>query len=504
MRSRVTTISSHLNMQSGSRKTLWQMMLFALMALLAFQLSAPVKANTVGLPDFTAIVEKAEPAVVNIRTTATVNEAGGAHGGRDPYEMFRWFFGPDFQPPGGGGGGGGEAPQQRRGNPEPQERTVPRGVGSGFFISADGYILTNHHVIDDASEIFVTLTNGTEYKAKVVGSDERTDVALLKIDATDMATLPIGSAVDLKKGQWVLAIGSPFGLESTVTAGIVSAIGRETGDYLPFIQTDVAVNPGNSGGPLLDLDGEVVGINAQIVSRSGGFMGISLAIPIDEAMEVAQQLRENGKVTRGRIGVQIGEVSKDVAQASGLQSAAGAMVSRVVPDGPAEQAGVEPGDIVLDFDGKKIEKWSDLPRVVGSTAPGTKAKMNVWRKGKPVSLTITVDEVPLAEPVAAASEPVEPKAAGESALGITVVGLTDAEKKEFRINHGVKVMAVEGAGESAGLTVGDVILTVGNTDVGSAKQFVELASKAEQGKPLGMMVQRSGQAQWVLVRPTKK
>ncbi|MCD8504310.1 MAG: Do family serine endopeptidase [Burkholderiaceae bacterium] len=471
------------------------------MALMLWQFSAPGRANTVGLPDFTAIVEKAEPAVVNIRTTATVSTGAGP-GGRDPYEMFRWFFGPDFQPP--GGGGNEQAPQQRRGNPEPQERTVPRGVGSGFFISADGYILTNHHVIDEASEIFVTLTDGTEYKAKVIGSDERTDVALLKIDAENMATLPIGTAVDLKKGQWVLAIGSPFGLESTVTSGIVSAIGRETGDYLPFIQTDVAVNPGNSGGPLLDLNGEVVGINAQIVSRSGGFMGISLAIPIDEAMEVAQQLRENGKVTRGRIGVQIAEVSKDVAQASGLDSAAGAMVSRVVPDGPAEAAGVEPGDIILEFDGKKIEKWSDLPRVVGSTAPGTKSKMNVWRKGKPVTLSITVGETPSAAPVAAASQPAESKPAGETALGVTVVSLTDDEKKEFRINHGVKVTAAEGAGAAAGLTAGDVILTVDNTDVSSPKQFVELAEKAEAGKPLGMMVQRNGQAQWLLVRPAKK
>lgn len=501
MHNRVTTQHTSQAMQSKDQKRMWQMFLLAFMAVVFLQFSALARANTIGLPDFTSIVEKAEPAVVNIRTTATVS-GGSAQGGRDPYEMFRWFFGPDFQPP--GGGGNQDAPQQRRGNPEPEERTVPRGVGSGFFISSDGYLLTNHHVIDEASEIFVTLTDGTEYKAKVIGSDERTDVALLKIDATDMATLPIGTAADLKKGQWVLAIGSPFGLESTVTSGIVSAIGRETGDYLPFIQTDVAVNPGNSGGPLLDLNGDVVGINAQIVSRSGGFMGISLAIPIDEAMEVAQQLRENGKVTRGRIGVQIGEVSKDVAQASGLASAAGAMVSRVEPDGPAEQAGVEPGDIILEFDGKKIEKWSDLPRVVGSTSPGTKSKMNIWRKGKPVSLQITVGETPSAQPVAAASQPAAPAATGETALGITVVTLTDDEKKELRINHGVKVTAAEGVGAAAGLTAGDVILTVDNTDVSSPKQFVDLAGKAEAGKPLGMMVQRNGQAQWLLVRPAKK
>lgn len=477
---------------SGSRlHVMWLALIVTVFALLSLQ----AQANTAGLPDFTAIVEKAEPAVVNIRTTATVN-AGGA-GGRDPYEMFRWFFGPDFKPP------GGEAPQQRRRAPEEQERTVPRGVGSGFFISKDGSILTNHHVIDGATEIFVTLTDGREFKAEVVGSDERTDVALLKIDAKDMATLPIGTAKDLKKGQWVLAIGSPFGLESTVTAGIVSAIGRETGDYLPFIQTDVAVNPGNSGGPLLDLSGEVVGINAQIVSRSGGFMGISLAIPIDEAMEVAAQLKQDGKVTRGRIGVQIGEVSKDVAQASGLDDQEGAMVSRVAPDGPAEKAGVQPGDIILSFGGKKIEKWSDLPRVVGATKPGTQVDMKVWRKGKAETIAITVGEMPSTEKVAAAKTPA-PAAKGESALGITVVGLNDDEKKALRVDHGVKVTEVSDAGATAGLMVGDIILTVGTDDVTSPSQFVKLATADNGGKPVGMMVQRDGQTQWLLVRPKKK
>ena len=269
------------------------------------------------LPDFTSIVEKADPAVVNIRTTATVPVRGmGPGGGNDPYELFRWFFGPEFQPP----GGGTPNPRQRP-QPQPEERTVPRGVGSGFFISDDGYILTNNHVVVDATDIYVTLTDGREFKAKVIGTDERTDVALIKIEAKDMTPLVIGDPKKLKKGQWVLAIGSPFGLDSTVTSGIVSAIGRDTGEYLPFIQTDVAVNPGNSGGPLINLDGEVVGINSQIISRSGGFMGISLAIPIDEAMRVVDQLRATGKVTRGRVGVQIGEVGKDVAEAIGLPKA---------------------------------------------------------------------------------------------------------------------------------------------------------------------------------------
>jgi len=474
-----------------------QWLVLTLLALGMWQIgTAPARANTAGLPDFTGIVEQSEKGVVNIRTTATVR--GGANtGGRDPYEMFRWFFGPDFQPPGGG------ERNQRRGTPEPQERNVPRGVGSGFFINKDGSILTNHHVIDGASEIFVTLNDGREFKANVLGSDARTDVALIKIDAENMVTLPIGTAKTLKKGQWVLAIGSPFGLESTVTAGIVSAIGRETGEFLPFIQTDVAVNPGNSGGPLLDLSGKVVGINAQIVSRSGGFMGISLAIPIDEAMQVAAQLQKDGRVTRGRLGVQIGEVSKDVAQASGLQDQSGAMVSRVEPDSPADKAGVLAGDIVLTFDGKKINKWSDLPRLVGVTTPGSRVPMEVWRKGKPVTLTVAIGETPSAQPVAAANPPAQ-STPGQSAFGITVVALTPKEREELRIKTGVKVTESTGAGAAAGIAANDIVLTVGNTDVSTPEQFVKLAGGADASKPVGMMIQRDGQTQWVLVRQPKK
>lgn len=473
---------------------IWRLMSLSLvlLALSVFGLQQ-AQANTAGLPDFTGIVEKADEAVVNIRTTATVNSRGRS--GQDPYEMFRWFFGPDAQPPGG-------APEPRRGEPEPEQRSVPRGVGSGFFITKDGSILTNHHVIDGADEIFVTLTDGREFKAEVVGSDARTDVALLKIDATDMVTLPIGSAQNLKKGQWVLAIGSPFGLQSTVTAGIVSAIDRETGEYLPFIQTDVAVNPGNSGGPLLDMSGQVVGINAQIVSRSGGFMGISLAIPIDEAMQVAEQLKTDGKVTRGRIGVQIGEVNKDVAEASGLSDQAGAMVSRVEPDGPADQSGLKAGDIILSFDGKKIAKWSDLPRVVGSTKPGQRAEMEVWRRGKPITLMVKVGETPSAEPAVAAAAAPSPTA-GLTALGLTVIDLTDQERSELGLDSGVRVTESTQAGAGAGVAAGDVVLTVGNAEVSSAKQFVELVQQAGEGKPVGMMVQRDGQAQWVLVRPQR-
>lgn len=455
------------------------------------------------LPDFTQIVEKSEKAVVNIRTSAKVTAQPAGGNGQDPYEMFRRFFGPDFNipgmPPPNATPPGGNAPA-------PQERSVPRGVGSGFFISADGSILTNHHVVADADEIIVTLTDGREFKAKVIGSDERTDVALLQVDTKDMVTLPIGNPATLKKGQWVLAIGSPFGLESTVTSGIVSAIGRETGDYLPFIQTDVAVNPGNSGGPLLDLKGEVVGINSQIVSRSGGFMGISLAIPIDEAMKVVAQLKESGRVTRGRLGVQIGEVSQEVAQASGLSKAEGAMISAVMADGPAQKAGIQPGDIILKFDGKDIKKWSDLPRVVGSTKPDSKVKIEVWRKGKLVNLTATVAEVqaPAIASNAGQTPPVAKAVPTTSALGMTVDALPDDVKKELKLSNGVEVTAVTGEAANAGINQGDVILTLGNTDITSPEQFVSVAGKLDQTKPIGVMVRRGEQTQWVLLKPVTK
>lgn len=453
---------------------------------------------TVALPDFTGIVEKADPAVVNIRTTATVPVRGpGPGGGSDPYELFRWFFGPDIQPP--GGGGQVPAPRQR---PQPEERTVPRGVGSGFFVSDDGFILTNNHVVVDATDIYVTLTDGREFKAKVIGTDERTDVALIKIEAKDMVPLVIGDPKKLKKGQWVLAIGSPFGLDSTVTSGIVSAIGRDTGEYLPFIQTDVAVNPGNSGGPLINLDGEVVGINSQIISRSGGFMGISLAIPIDEAMRVVDQLRTTGKVTRGRVGVQIGEVGKDVAEAIGLPKAEGALVSSVEVDGPAEQAGVQPGDVILKFNNEPIKRWSDLPRIVGETKPGTRADMQVWRKGKSLTLAVKVGEIP-AEKAAAADKKAAPVPEVTNALGLGVVDVPADVQKKLRIKGGVQVKVAEGAAGKAGLQEGDIVLALNDTDVTGAKQFGELVAKLDKSRTVGLLVRRGDQTQWVAVPASK-
>jgi serine protease Do len=466
---------------------------------------SPAQARNVGLPDFTTIVEKSEAAVVNIRTTAKVSSrAGGGGGGgapgQDPYELFRHFFGPDFVPPGGRQGPQ-QAPRGRRA--EPEERSVPRGVGSGFFISTDGHLLTNHHVVADATDIFVTLTDGREFKATVVGSDQRTDVALLKIDAKGMATLPIGNAKTLKKGQWVLAIGSPFGLESTVTSGIISALGRETGDYLPFIQTDVAVNPGNSGGPLLNLEGQVVGINAQIVSRSGGFMGISLAIPIDEAMQVVDQLKSSGRVTRGRIGVQIGEVSKDVAQAIGLPKAEGALVSGVEPDGPAEKGGILPGDVILKFDGKAITRMSDLPRLVGQTKPGAVSPVEVWRKGKTVKLNVTVTELKAertAEAPVAKEKPVESQSV---VLGMSIVPVSAEAQKKLRIKGGVQVTAVAAPASTVGIAEGDLILAVNNTDITSPEQFAKVVAGLDKTRPVGLMVRTGDQTRWVAVPAAK-
>jgi len=469
----------------------------------AYVPAAVAQAPTVTLPDFTTIVEKADPAVVNIRTTATVPVRGmGPGGGNDPYELFRWFFGPEFQPPGGGAQPG-PSPRQRPQPSQPEERTVPRGVGSGFFISDDGYILTNNHVVVDATDIYVTLTDGREFKAKVIGTDERTDVALIKIEAKDMTPLVIGDPKKLKKGQWVLAIGSPFGLDSTVTSGIVSAIGRDTGEYLPFIQTDVAVNPGNSGGPLINLQGEVVGINSQIISRSGGFMGISLAIPIDEAMRVVDQLRATGKVTRGRVGVQIGEVGKDVAEAIGLPKAEGALVSSVEADGPAEQAGVQPGDVILKFNGEPIKRWSDLPRIVGETKPGTRADMEVWRKGKNMTLSVKVGEIPTEKAAGASKKGAPPVPEVTNALGLGVVDVPADVQKKLRIKGGVQVKVAEGAAAKAGLQEGDIVLALNDTDVTGAKQFGELVAKLDKGRAAGLLVRRGDQTQWVAVPASK-
>lgn len=455
-------------------------------------------APTLSLPDFTEVVAKTEGSVVNIRTTEAVpvrNPMAGPNS-NDPYDMFRWFFGPDFQMPG--------APRQR-GTPAPsdKERTVPRGVGSGFIISADGYILTNNHVVANSNGIFVTMMDGKEYKAKVIGTDPRTDVALVKIDANHLTPLPIGDSDQLKKGQWVLAIGSPFGLDSTVTSGIISAINRDTGDYLPFIQTDVAVNPGNSGGPLIDLAGRVVGINSQIISQSGGFMGISLAIPIDEVMRVVEQLKSHGKVTRGRIGVQIGQVSPAVAKAIGLEKAHGAMVSNVEDGGPAAKAGVKSGDVIIKFNDKAIKHWTDLPRIVGATKPDSNVSMEVWRKGKALTLKVKVAEIAATEAKSGPGPKSAPKATAVDALGLKVTAVDPAVAEKENIRGGVQVAEVQEPAATAGIAVGDVILTVNDVDITGPEQFTKVVSELSKSRAAAILVLRGGQSQWVPVTPGK-
>ncbi|TSE18704.1 putative serine protease HtrA [Tepidimonas alkaliphilus] len=448
-------------------------------------------ARMTGLPDFTVLVEEVGPSVVNIRTVERVSSARPQPGSPEEQmlEFFRRFGIP--LPPGAAPRGPAPRDDDERG----QRRQ--RGVGSGFVYSADGYIMTNAHVVESADEVIVTLPDKREFKARVVGADKRTDVALVKIDATGLKPVRIGDVERLKVGEWVMAIGSPFGLDNTVTAGIVSAKQRETGDFLPFIQTDVAINPGNSGGPLINMRGEVVGINSQIYSRSGGFMGISFAIPIDEAVRVAEQLKAHGKVTRGRIGVAIEPVDKELAESLGLPQAGGALVRGVEEGSPAAKAGLEPGDIILRFDGKPIDKSVDLPRIVGNTRPGTQAKVEVWRRGATRTLTVTVGAFE-EEQTAAASRP-EPAKAGP--LGLTVRELTAAERRELKVSGGVRVVEVSGPAAAAGLRPDDVIVGLGNQPVASVADFERIAGGWPKGRAVTVLIRRGEWAQWVLVRP---
>ena len=455
-----------------------------------------------GLPDFSPLVDAVGPSVVNIRTMEKVTRQGvefQGFPGMDPdmLEFFRRFGLPVPSMP----------PQQRPG-PQGNEggddgESQPSGVGSGFILSSDGYIMTNAHVVEGASEVMVTLADKREFKAKIVGADKRTDVAVVKIDAKGLPAIKIGDVNRLKVGEWVMAIGSPFGLENTVTAGIVSAKQRDTGDYLPFIQTDVAINPGNSGGPLINMRGEVVGINSQIYSRSGGFMGISFAIPMDEAIRVSDQLRATGKVSRGRIGVQIGPVDKEVAESIGLGSATGALVSAVEPDSPAAKAGLQAGDVIVQFNGTKIDKVSDLPRLVGNTKPGSKASLTIFRRGKQQQLSITVADVPADESQVAQAPEASGATANAKTLGLRVTDLTAAQKKALGVRGGVQVAEASGPAARAGMRPGDVVLAIANTEVASVKDFEAALAKADQSKPVNVLVRRDEWAQYLLIRPQK-
>jgi serine protease Do len=468
--------------------------LFVALTLLTALSVWPALLHAQSLPDFTELVERVGPAVVNIRTLERGRQAsagGGAEVDPNVEEFFRRF---GIPLPG--------RPDPRRGPRGGDEEPQQRGVGSGFILSADGFVMTNAHVVDGADEVLVTLTDKREFKARIVGADRRTDVAVVKVEATGLPFVKIGDSDRLKVGEWVVAIGSPFGLENTVTAGIVSAKQRDTGDYLPFIQTDVAINPGNSGGPLLNLKGEVVGINSQIFSRSGGFMGISFAIPIADAMRVSEQLRTNGRVIRGRIGVQIAPVTKEVAESIGLGKPAGALVQNAEAGGPADKAGIEAGDIITKVDGKVVEKSGDLPRLIGNTKPGTKTTLQVFRRGSTKDITVTVAEFEADKPMRRTSDPGTPPAP-KGALGLSVADLSDAQKREMRLRSGVRVEAVDGAAARAGLREGDVILSMDNTEITDVKQFNQLAQKAEKAKAVSVLVRRGEAVNYLVIKPSR-
>ncbi len=458
----------------------------------------PVVAQARALPDFTDLVEQVGPAVVNIRTLERVRQSAGPGGvgpmDEEMQEFFRRFFGQPLP-----------TPRSPRPNRPPSDEETPRGVGSGFILTTDGFVMTNAHVVEGADEVIVTLPDKREFKAKIIGADKRTDVAVVKIEATGLPAVKVGDINRLKVGEWVMAIGSPFGLENTVTAGIVSAKQRDTGDYLPFIQTDVAINPGNSGGPLINMRGEVVGINSQIYSRSGGFMGISFAIPIDEAIRVSEQLRVSGRVSRGRIGVQIDQVTKDVAESIGLGKAQGALVRSVESGSPADKAGIEAGDIITRFDGKVIDRATDLPRLVGNTKPGTRTSMTVFRRGATRDLTITVAEIEPEKTVRPTAEKNErPKGSpAAQSIGLVVTDLTDAQKRELKVKGGVRVEAVTDGALRAGIREGDVITAIGNAEINSVKEFEAAVARVDKSKPIPVLLRRGELATYLLIRPAR-
>ena len=443
------------------------------------------------LPDFTDLVEKQGPAVVNVSTTQIIRTPQFAPGmpnipENDPfYEFFRRF-----------------APQM------PHEQQS-QSLGSGFIISSDGYILTNAHVVDSADKITVRLTDKREFKAKVIGADKRTDVALLKIEATGLPKVTQGDPEILKVGEWVLAIGSPFGFDNSVTAGIVSAKGRSLPqeNFVPFIQTDVAINPGNSGGPLFNMKGEVVGINSQIYSRSGGYMGLSFAIPINVAMEVVDQLRATGKVTRGRIGVTIQEVTRELADSFGLAKPAGALISSVDKGGPADKAGVLPSDVILKFDGKMINSSNDLPRIVAATRPGIKVNVQLWRKGASQDVTIKVGEIPeenSAQRNAKANSSEEHTTESSARLGVVLAELTDEIKAELQVDDGLVVEDVTGSAARNILRRGDVIVALGNDKIHTLSQFNELLKRVPKGRNVALLVRRGDVISYLAIKLDEK
>ena len=475
---------------------------------LLFALSAPAisalaaSSAIENLPNFSELVERSGPAVVNIRTTQTVL-AKNEQAARSPEEqelLERIFGGPNPHEQ--------QAPNDKNEPPvEDEGEEVSRSVGSGFIFSADGYVLTNAHVVKDADEVFVKLTDKREFQAKVIGFDINTDVAVLKIEGNNLPKVTLGDSTKIKVGEWVIAIGSPFDLDNSISAGIISAKAREIGDFLLLIQTDVAINPGNSGGPLINLKGEVIGINSQIYSRSGGYMGISFAIPIDDAIRVAEQLKTIGHVKRGRMGVYLADINDNVAQALKLPTRNGTLVSRIEKNGPAEKAGLVDGDIILNFNGIPVEKSTELRRLAAATSPGSQVNLQVWRKGVTKAFPITLAELPQLEAAKKAQTNQKEKAAStkETAFGLTVKSLSTGQKKELGIVSGILIEKAEGSSARAGLQASDLILNINNQDVNSEQDFKRLIEKAGDQKSLVILARRENITQYIAIDiPPKK
>lgn len=476
-----------------------------LSALLALCFLLSTQATARSLPEFADLVKQNGPAVVNVTTTKTMNaQEMIPERFRSPEteelfdDLMKRFFGEDGRPPGGGLG------PDEEGNPYDFDTNAR---GSGFVLSDDGYIITNHHVVEGADEIIVKLNDQRDFKAELVGSDKRSDIALLKIEAKDLPTLKIGDSEDIAVGEWVLAIGSPFGFESSATSGIISATGRSLprDSYVPFIQTDVAINPGNSGGPLFNLDGEVIGINSQIYSRSGGFMGVSFAIPVNLAMEVVEQLKSGTKVKRGWIGVYIQDVNREMARAMGMLMPSGALVAQVMEGGPSEGT-LRAGDVILSFNGKRVRNATTLPTMVGVTNAGQKVPVVVMRDKERVEIELTIGELPGEDELAnlgsaGSTKEKEADSASAEALGMQFADLDELTQDETNLTRGVIVEKVTGnPAKQAGIEVGDVISMLNNRQVESAEQFAELADDLPEGGTVAALVHRDGDARFIALK----
>ncbi len=488
-------------------------MLLAFAAVITFAISSAGSVSARELPDFTELVEKFGPSVVNVSTKARPSARGQSGlqlDENDPmYEFFRRFMPPDAIPSPRGSPNVPKTPRRApKGGEEPPLRNL--GQGSGFIFSADGYVLTNAHVVANAEEVIVTLTDKREFKAKVIGSDQRTDIAVLKLEATGLPKVTLGDSDKVRVGEWVMAIGSPFGFENTVTAGIVSAKTRETGEFVPFIQTDAAVNPGNSGGPLFNIKGEVIGINSQIYSDGGGYIGISFAIPINTANETANQIIKGGKVTRGRIAIEMeqGGISDDLAESFGLPKTPGVMIKNVEKDGPADKAGILAKDIIRKVNGVAVKNNIDVVRAISTKLPGTKITLSIWRKGAEKDYTVTVAEAPADARVATlgGEKKADPKSppGKPNRLGLVVKDIGADDKKELKLGQGVIVEDVDGAAERAGIQPGDLILAFNTVDVKTAAQFAELVAKMDTKKPAALLIKRGEESRYITLRADAK